>query len=80
MNTMISEMVVPVEDLEITYCVLGAMVYSVIAAYVIIKIVRKFAKANKEQLKNYFNNVLLVVNMTIVLVSFGFSLNELLNK
>ena len=79
-NTMISEMIVSVEDFRVTYCILGAMIYSVIAAYVIMKIVRKFAKANKKQLKSYFNNVLFIVNVIVILVSLGFSLNELLIK
>jgi glucan phosphoethanolaminetransferase (alkaline phosphatase superfamily) len=75
-NTMISEIIVPIEDLGVMYCVLGAMAYSIIAAYVIIKIVRKFAKANKEKLKIYFNNVLFMVNVIVILASLGFSLNE----
>ena len=73
-------MIVSVEDFRVTYCILGAMIYSVIAAYVIMKIVRKFAKANKKQLKSYFNNVLFIVNVIVILASIGFSLNELLIK
>lgn len=79
-NTMISEIIVPIEDLGVMYCVLGAIAYSIIAAYVIIKIVRKFVKANKEKLKIYFNNVLFMVNVIVILASLGFSLNELLIK
>lgn len=79
-NTMVSQMIIPMEENESLYCILGAMIYSVIAGYVLIKVVRKFAKANKNQLKGYFNNVLFVVNAILVLASFGIYLNELVKK
>lgn len=78
-NTLASEMVIPV-GVEGLPGVLGGVIYSVIAGYLIIKVVRRFAKADSEQLKRYFNNVLFGVNVVIIAVCFGISLNELLLK
>lgn len=79
-NLMASQMIVPIVENDALYCVLGAIVYSIIAGYLVIKVIRKFAKANKEEVKRYFNNVLFVANVFIVLGSFGISLNELIIK
>ena len=56
-NLMASQMIVPIVENDALYCVLGAIVYSIIAGYLVIKVIRKFAKANKEEVKRYFNNV-----------------------
>lgn len=72
-------MVLPIET-DMSVAILGAVAYSVLLGYIIIRVVRGFRRAETSRLKSYFNTILFVVNIILVYSIFGTGFNELLIK
>lgn len=75
----LADMVIPVEVDSLAF-VWGAMIYSVIVGYVVIKAIRKFKAAGKEKLKGYLSVLLFATNVVLVYTIFGRGLSEVIEK
>ena len=75
----VNDMVINPESEHLMW-ILGPIIYAPIIGYVIIKIVRCFVKAEKQDLKRYLNYMLYVVNIMLIIGVFGISLEELIDK
>lgn len=79
MGEFIKRMVLPLER-NILAAILGAIVYSVLFGYIVLKLTRRFRLARTERLKGYLNVLLFVVNVIIIYATFGSGLNSLMTE
>ena len=66
--------------LDMSIPILGAVAYSVIVGYVVIKITRKVYSAEGGKLKHYLNVILFIVNMALVYNIFGEGLSGIMKE
>lgn len=78
-ESIVSDMVINPSREQLTW-ILAAIIYSVVVSYVLIKIVRCFIKAEKQDLKKYLNHMLFIINVILIIGIFGISLEQLVNK